>query len=137
LSGVSRRPYSKGMTHTTHARCKLLLEAKAAELRQSLGDRRIIAIEHAPEETEQTVLSAAREFAVGQLDRDSRLLREVRAALNRIDEGEYGICETCEGEIKPKRLEAAPWTRRCLACQARMEEGETRVGSASDFTFAA
>ena len=44
-------------------------------------------------------------------------LREVRAALRRIDEGAFGMCIDCGEMIDPKRLAAAPWTAHCIVCQ--------------------
>jgi RNA polymerase-binding transcription factor DksA len=59
------------------------------------------------------------EFAV--VDRDTHLLREVRDALRRIDEGTYGQCAVDGGPIEEKRLNAAPWTRYCLKHQEELE----------------
>jgi RNA polymerase-binding protein DksA len=44
---------------------------------------------------------------------------EVAAALRRLDEGGYGVCENCGNEIAPERLEALPTARLCLACKQR------------------
>jgi DnaK suppressor protein len=43
--------------------------------------------------------------------------RETRAALRRVDEGTYGICQECEEPINPRRLAAVPWASLCLRCQ--------------------
>lgn len=43
---------------------------------------------------------------------------DVRAALQRLDDGTYGRCERCGREIAPARLVALPWARHCLACAA-------------------
>lgn len=99
------------------------LAAKVAELSQTLRNRRLIAIENTPEACERIVLEAQREFAVVTLDRHSQLLREVKAALARIDDGSYGICESCEEEIKPRRLDAVPWARYCIECQEGIDRG--------------
>jgi DnaK suppressor protein len=58
-----------------------------------------------------------RELAIRSLDRDSNLLRKVRAALRRIEEGSFGVCLHCEEDISPKRLAAVPWTTFCIQCQ--------------------
>jgi RNA polymerase-binding transcription factor len=42
------------------------------------------------------------------------VLREIDAALQRIDDGTYGICEVCGKPIGEERLEAMPWTRLCI-----------------------
>ena len=117
-----------GMT-TGYERYQRDLEAKTAELEQTLRNRKLIAIENTPEACEQAVLAAQRELAVLTLDRDSRLLREVMAALARIEDGSYGICDACEEEIKPKRLNAVPWTRYCLQCQESIDRGPTPAGT--------
>lgn len=46
---------------------------------------------------------------------------ELDAALKRIEEGRYGICEACGQPIPDERLEAKPAARYCVADQARME----------------
>jgi len=61
--------------------------------------------------------AAERELAIRNLDRESNLLRNVRAALRRIDEGSFGVCLHCEEDISPKRLAAVPWTPFCIGCQ--------------------
>lgn len=60
------------------------------------------------------------------LERDvDHLIAEVDHALQRLDEGRYGICEACGRPIPDERLEALPAARRCLEDQARLER---RVG---------
>lgn len=52
-------------------------------------------------------------------------LRQVEAALQRLESGEYGFCLACGGRITPKRLAAVPWTRYCLFCQERASPLQT------------
>lgn len=47
---------------------------------------------------------------------------DVQAALDRMDEGTYGVCEECGQPIPWERLEAVPEARRCVRCQALVEE---------------
>ncbi len=56
-------------------------------------------------------------------ERDRRLLREVRQALQRMDNGEYGVCEECGEEIPLPRLKAQPMATLCVACKQSLEEG--------------
>jgi DnaK suppressor protein len=56
-------------------------------------------------------------LAIRNLDRESHLLRNVRGALQRMDDGSYGTCLHCDEEISPKRLEAVPWAAYCIRCQ--------------------
>lgn len=53
--------------------------------------------------------------------RRAALLREIGAALRRIDDGCYGECERCETAIDPRRLEADPTARLCIDCASRAE----------------
>lgn len=48
-------------------------------------------------------------------------LREIDAALRRIDDGSYGDCERCEEAINPRRLDADPTARLCIDCASRSE----------------
>lgn len=99
------------------------LLARAAELSQAVRRRKVLAIEPAAEACERLVLAAQREMAGAGLSRDSRLLRETVAALERIEDGGYGTCESCEDEIGVKRMEAVPWARYCIHCQERVDGG--------------
>jgi len=54
---------------------------------------------------------------------EERLLQAIDAALQRIEDGTYGICQSCGEPIAPERLEALPWTTRCIDCKRREERG--------------
>jgi len=62
------------------------------------------------------------EFALGLVDSERNLLREVNDALQRIEEGTYGICENDGEQIAKARLEATPWARYCLTCANKLEK---------------
>ncbi|MDT0201710.1 TraR/DksA C4-type zinc finger protein [Nocardioides sp. AE5] len=54
---------------------------------------------------------------VGSLVRQAaQQLEEIEAALRRVEEGTYGLCERCGSEIAPGRLDARPVARTCIAC---------------------
>ena len=61
------------------------------------------------------------EFALGLLDSERTLLREIYEALQRIDEGTYGVCEGDGEPIATARLKANPWARYCLNCARKAE----------------
>lgn len=65
-----------------------------------------------------------RAFTLRIRDRERQLIRKIRAALQRIEDGTYGICEECGEEISIPRLKARPVTRLCINCKARQEEDE-------------
>ena len=101
-----------------------MLEAKQRELSAGLRNREDIAIEKTPDALDEVQLAGERELAIRNLDRESNLLRNVRGALGRIADGSYGVCMHCEEDIKPKRLEAVPWTKYCIKCQEAVDRHE-------------
>jgi DnaK suppressor protein len=90
----------------------------------ALRNRDEIAIEKTADALDEVQLAGERELAIRNLDRESSLLRNIRAALARIADGSYGICLHCEEEIKPKRLDAVPWTPYCIRCQEAADRHE-------------
>src|SRR3974377_2284777 len=112
------------MTQTELNKYKAMLETKQAELANGLRNREDIAIEKTPDALDEVQLAGERELAIRNLDRESSLLRNVRGALVRVADGSYGICLHCEEEIKPKRLEAVPWTKYCIRCQEAADRHE-------------
>jgi len=64
--------------------------------------------------------------------RESRLIRKLKQALERIENGTYGFCEECEEEISIKRLEARPVTTKCIDCKENEEQKESSSKSSSD-----
>jgi DnaK suppressor protein len=105
------------MTAKELAHLRGVLETKRAESASLLGKREVIAVNLSADTLDQTQHAAERDMAVGQLERESTRLDEVRAALRRIDLGTFGICLDCEGEISMKRLTAVPWTTSCITCR--------------------
>ena len=105
------------MTKTEMKRFKKILEDRQAELAQVLRNRDAIAIEKSADALDEVQHAAERELAIRNLDRESNLLRLVRLALRRVEEGSYGTCMHCEAEINPRRLAAVPWAPYCIACQ--------------------
>ena len=65
-----------------------------------------------------------RAFTLRIRDRERRLIRKIQSALQRIDDGTYGICDECGEEIAIPRLKARPVTRLCINCKAKQEEDE-------------
>ena len=98
-----------------------LLEAKKKELLTGGSDREEILIENAAEDFDRLQQQLNREVAIRNLDRESKLLKEVQAALNRVDDGSFGVCLRCEEEIPEKRLRALPWAAYCVSCQETID----------------
>jgi DnaK suppressor protein len=105
------------MTKTELKKFKKILDAKQAELANVLRNRDAIAIEKSADALDEVQHAAERELAIRNLDRESNLLRLVKLALRRVDDGSYGTCLHCEEDINSKRLNAVPWTPYCISCQ--------------------
>ena len=82
----------------------------------------------ADEEATQDVADKAanaytKEFLFHQSNDNRQILALVNEALDRIKEGTYGVCLECHEEVQAKRLEAVPWARHCIECQAKQDQG--------------
>ena len=95
--------------HTRTAAIQEVLERKEAELVKELRTRDDIAIEKSADQMDEIQYASERDLAILNVDRESTLLREVKAALRRVHDGSFGICINCELAISPKRLAAVPW----------------------------
>jgi DnaK suppressor protein len=100
---------------------KNILESRRAELEQIVRNRDGIVIEKSADALDEVQHAAERDLAISNLDRESNLLRNVRSALRRIEDGSFGMCAHCEEEISPKRLAAVPWAPFCIQCQERAD----------------
>ena len=116
---------------------KKLLEDKRNELLVGTSDREEIAIESAAEDFDRLQQQLNREVAIRNLDRQSSMLKNVQAALARIEDETYGICLRCDEPIPEKRLNALPWAAYCVACQETIDRQRAKGeidedGDASD-----
>lgn len=75
-----------------------------------------------------------RDFALSMLSKEQGSLYEIDEALKRIEDGNYGICEICEKPIKHDRLEALPFTRYTVDCQAELEKRQHHNSSRPQIT---
>ncbi len=112
------------MTKTEMNKFKKILETKQDELEQIVRNRDAITIEKSADALDEVQHAAERELAIRNLDRESNLLRNVRSALRRIDDGSFGVCLHCEEEISPKRIAAVPWAPFCIQCQEQADKNQ-------------
>ena len=96
---------------------KALLTAKLHEILGSSRHREDIWIVDSNDLVETVQLASDRELAIRTLERESKSLTQVGAALKRIEQEEFGICLECEEPISSKRLAVVPWAAYCLQCQ--------------------
>lgn len=104
-----------------------ILERKQRDLLSASSNREGIAIEVTADEMDRLQQQLSREVAIRNLDQTSKLLKGVKAALDRIEAKIFGICLRCEEPIHEKRLKAIPWASHCVACQEILDH---------DYTFA-
>lgn len=89
------------------------------ELRRALERRRTVL---ADEITAEAGRTAPDEAELADEMRDHQELQAIDAALRRLDDGSYGICTDCGGEVGLERLRAEPEAARCIECQRRHEK---------------
>ena len=106
---------------------KKRLETRQQELRRMVSrteqDGRTVDEDSAQDIADRAASSYTKEFLFHQSNNDRQLLQMVENALSRIREGTFGECVSCGNDINAKRLEAVPWTRHCIECQEKLEQG--------------
>jgi DnaK suppressor protein len=102
-----------------------LLRARRAALSESLrhgmSEERPDDLGGSQEFTARATATLHDEIRAALLDRQSRQLTEINAALERLERGEYGFCRDCGANIGLARLKALPFAWRCSRCQRRAE----------------
>jgi DnaK suppressor protein len=105
-------------------RKKLLLQKEellsgAGQTRNTMPDETVF-----PELGDQASAEIDRNFVLRLRDRERKLLKKIEDAIEKIDTGTYGICESCGQPIGLSRLEARPVTTMCIDCKTEQEEEE-------------
>lgn len=95
------------------------LLAEAEETLNSLPGQTIF-----PDLGDQASAETERSFMLRLRGREQRLLKKIEDAIDRIDNGVFGICDKCGEEIDIRRLEARPVTTMCIECKTQQEEEE-------------
>lgn len=120
------------MTTTEINKYKEILENKQDELERIVRNRDAITIEKSADALDEVQHASERELAIRNLDRESNLLRNVRSALRRIEEGSFGVCMHCEEDISPKRIAAVPWAPFCIQCQEQADRNQDESNESFD-----
>ena len=63
-----------------------------------------------------------REFSLGLADNEQKIMRRIDEALEKITEGNFGLCELCGKKISKVRLKAVPYAELCVPCQEKQEK---------------
>jgi DnaK suppressor protein len=84
--------------------------------------------ENFPDPSDRATLEADRNFMLRIRDRENKLIKKIKKALERIDEGTFGVCEKCGEDISASRLKARPVTTLCIDCKTKEEAFEKALG---------
>jgi len=109
--------YFKGLLE---GRLHALLE-EAGKTVEGMGDDRVEAF---PDPTDRASLESDRNFVLRIKDRERKLIQKIKEALERIEDGTFGICDSCGKPISEKRLMARPVTTQCIECKTEDEQKE-------------
>jgi DnaK suppressor protein len=111
-------------------KCRLELQRQldeiTAEAERTVVDMTTIGEENFPDPTDRALLESNRNFTLRLRDRDRKLVAKIKEAVKRIENGTFGVCEGCGGEIEEKRLIARPVTSLCIDCKTVAEEEEVK-----------
>ena len=94
----------------------------ADELGEKMTEDLASTLGPAMDEGDLSTLEITRDLDYGLLTMFTKTLKNIEHAIDRLDEGGYGVCEECGLEIGEKRLLAMPFARYCLACQQESEK---------------
>jgi DnaK suppressor protein len=81
-----------------------------------------------PDPTDRASMESDRNFTLRIRDRERKLIAKIQEALQRIEDGTFGICEECGEEISFERLIARPVTTLCIECKKKQENDERLRG---------
>ncbi|MDR3629402.1 MAG: RNA polymerase-binding protein DksA [Desulfocapsaceae bacterium] len=81
-----------------------------------------------PDPNDRASIESDRSFELRIRERERKLLSKIEEALERVEDGSFGICEACGEEIGIKRLEARPVTTLCIDCKTLQETEEKAQG---------
>ncbi|PLX78137.1 MAG: RNA polymerase-binding protein DksA [Desulfuromonas sp.] len=115
------------MDKATLKEFKQLLEQQLSELLDEAGKTASEMADEKtnfPDPTDRASLESDRNFELRIRDRERKLIGKIREALQRIEDGEFGLCESCEEEIGIARLKARPVTTMCIDCKTEQERQE-------------
>lgn len=84
--------------------------------------------ENFPDPTDRATLESDRNFMLRIRDREHKLIKKIKKALERIENNTFGICESCGEDISVERLKARPVTTQCIDCKTKEEAFEKALG---------
>jgi len=128
------QPTRNPLTEDQLDRFRDLLLEERSKVRDSLAKLQRDAIQTNPDNMGETIVRThladlgsetfEQEENFGLAEQFSGVLGSIDRAIERLEQGGYGTCESCETPIPVDRLDAIPYATRCAACQVRAESGE-------------
>jgi len=85
-------------------------------------------VDNYPDPTDRATMESDRNFELRIRDRERKLIGKIKDALERIEDGSFGICEECGEDISEQRLKARPVTTYCIDCKTNQEKDERVKG---------
>lgn len=101
-----------------------LLQERLAMLEAGFGNRLGELVDQRDALADTTDIASEesdRDMTLRMHDHERKLVDEIRAALKRVDDGEYGVCEACGDDIGERRLLARPMATHCIDCMTELE----------------
>ncbi len=110
---------------------KEFLTARLEDLLEQADDTVVGMItpkENFPDPTDRASHEANRNFMLRIRDREHKLIKKIKKALDRIESGTFGCCESCGEDISEERIKARPVTTQCIECKTKEEALEKALG---------
>lgn len=92
------------------------------EVRDAQAASRELGQDGVPDLGDMSANTYSRDVLLNLSETQQQTVRDIDAALERIDSGDYGICMRCEEEIAPRRLDVRPFSRYCIDCKTDIEK---------------
>jgi len=92
------------------------------EVQENYAASREIGQSNMPDLADMSSNAYSREMLLNLSDAQHRKLKDIDAALERLDNDEYGTCVGCGEEIAPRRMEVRPFSRYCIECKTDIEK---------------
>ena len=117
----ARERRREALQHMLLGKRQEILKEIEGSLGQSLTEDQQRRLESARDVGDQALMDLDRELGISLMEMRNRRRQAIDEALTRLNEGTYGICAECGVEISERRLEAVPFAKLCVECQAREE----------------
>lgn len=120
------------MNKTQLKKFRALLESKREEIlkraKQTLDEDMTLDADDMPDEMDLASSEYLQSVTFRLRGREKSFLKKIDRAIQKMEEGQFGLCESCEEEISEKRLEARPETALCIRCKEEQERAERDFG---------